>query len=81
MNEKIAVSDILADLHSAITMCTYAIQHANNKKFRDTLVQARNKYEDLEWDLYLIAKQKQYYVPAAPAGQADIEQVKQAISK
>ena len=45
------------------------------------IVDARNKLEDIQWELYLIAKQKGYYVPAAPAGQADIDQVKQSISK
>ena len=49
---------------------------ANNKNFRDELILSRNTLEDYQWQLYLIAKAKSYYIPAAPAGQADIDQVK-----
>lgn len=81
MTEKVAVSDVLASTNSLITMCEYAIEQANNKNFRDTLIQTRNTLENLQWQIYLIAKEKGYYVPAAPAGEADIEQVKNAISQ
>ena len=57
------------------------IEQSNNKNSRDSLIACRNNLEDIQWELYLIAKQKGYYVPAAPAGQADIDQVKQAVSK
>lgn len=80
MDEKVAISDVLSCLNSMITMCDYTIEQANNKNFRDTIIQKRNKLENLQWEVYLIAKQKGYYVPAAPAGQADIEQVKNSIS-
>lgn len=80
MNEKIAVNDTLACLNSIITMCEYTIEQSNNKNFRDTIVSSRNKFEDIQWELYLIAKEKGYYVPAAVAGEADLEQVKNAIS-
>lgn len=80
MTEKTAISDILSSINALITQCQYAIQHSNNKNFRDTLVQSRNKLENIQWNTYLIAKEKGYYVPAAPAGEADIEQVKNAIA-
>lgn len=81
MDEKISVNDTLSCTNSMITLLGYSIEQSNNKNFRDSLVQTRNKLEDIQWNLYLIAKQKSYYVPAAPAGQADIDAVKQAISK
>lgn len=81
MNEKMSVNDTLSCLNSTITLLEYTIEQSNNKNFRDSIVDARNKLEDIQWELYLIAKQKGYYVPAAPAGQADIDQVKQSISK
>lgn len=80
MTEKTAMGDILSSINALITQCQYAIQHSNNKNFRDTLVQSRNKLENIQWNTYLIAKEKGYYVPAAPAGEADIEQVKNAIA-
>lgn len=80
MTEKTALSDILSSTNSIITMINYAIQQSNNKNFRDTLICKRNALENVQWNIYLINKDKGYYVPAAPAGQADIEQVKNAIS-
>ena len=80
MSEKVAINDLLAGLNTMINMCTYTIQQANNKNFRDIVVQKRNKLENLQWEIYVIAKSKGYYVPAAPAGQADVEAVKTAIS-
>ncbi len=81
LNEKVAVSDILSGTNSAITMLCYSIQQANNVQFRDLLIKKRDELEKLQYEIYLIAKQKGYYVPAAPAGQADIEQVKQTVCK
>jgi len=80
MTEKVALDDVLSCTNSMITMLNYTIQQANNKSFRDSIVQARNTLENLQWKIYLINKEKGYYVPAAPAGQADIEQVKNAIN-
>ncbi|MEG2310948.1 MAG: spore coat protein [Clostridia bacterium] len=79
MTEKIALSDVLASANSLITMCCYSIQQANNKEFRDTLVTSRNDLEKIQWQIYLICKEKGYYVPASLAGVADIEQVKSSI--
>ncbi|CCY71053.1 spore coat protein F [Clostridium sp. CAG:921] len=81
MTEKVAINDVLSCTNSMITLLTYTIEQANNKNFRDEIVSARNKLENLQWQTYLLAKEKGYYVPAAPAGEADITQVKNAISK
>ncbi len=81
MTEKVAINDVLSCTNSLITLCTYTIEQANNKNFRDAVITARNNLENLQWKIYLVAKEKGYYVPAAPAGEADIEQVKNAISK
>jgi hypothetical protein len=81
MTEKIALSDVLSTTNSMITLLNYSIQQANNKKFRDSLCECRDNLEAVQWDLYLISKEKGYYVPAAPGGAADVEQVKNSISK
>ncbi len=80
MNEKLAMDSTLSCTNSLITMINYAIQQSNNKNFRDSLIEHRNILENLQWQVYLISKNKGYYVPAAPAGEADVEQVKQAIN-
>ena len=81
MTEKVAINDVLSCTNSMITLLTYTIEQANNKNFRDEIVSARNKLENLQWQTYLLAKEKGYYEPAAPAGEADITQEKNAISK
>lgn len=81
MNEKLAMDSVLSCTNTIITLINYSIQQSNNKNFRDTLIEERNKLENLQWQVYLINKEKGYYIPAAPAGEADVEQVKQAISQ
>lgn len=80
MNEKTAISDSLSSLNSIITLLNYSIEQSNNMNFRNTLIENRNKLEGIQWSIYQIAKQKGYYIPAAPAGQADIDEVKNSIS-
>lgn len=80
MTEKICVNDVLSTLNSMITMINYSIQQSNNKTFRDELIASRNNLENIQWEVYLLAKEKQYYIPAAPAGAADLEQVKNSIN-
>ncbi len=79
MTEKTSVNDVLSSINTLINLLNYSIQQANNKNFRDTLITSRNSLENYQWQIYLIAKEKGYYIPAAPAGQADIEQVKNSI--
>ena len=61
MTEKVAINDVLSCTNSMITLLTYTIEQANNKNFRDEIVSARNKLENLQWQTYLLAKEKGYY--------------------
>ena len=80
MDEKQAVADTLAGVNALINILNYAIMQGNNKALRDTFVTYRNQFEDLQWQIYVIARDKGYYIPAAPAGMADIDAVKTAVS-
>ena len=80
MNEKEAVADTLAGCNALINLLTYNVMQSNNKSLRDTFVTYRNQIEDLQWQIYVVARDKGYYIPAAPAGQADIDAVKTAVS-
>ena len=80
MNEKNAISDSLSSLNSMITLINYSIQQSNDMNFRNTLISKRNILEDLQWEIYCLAKQKGFYIPAAPAGEADLTEVKNSIS-
>lgn len=81
MNEKNAVNDSLSSLNSMITLLNYSIEQSNNMNFRNILINNRNDLENLQWGIYQIAKENGYYIPAAPAGQSDIDEVKNAISQ
>ena len=80
MDEKQAVADTLAGINALINLLNYAVMQGNNKSLRDTFTTYRNQFEDLQWQIYVIARDKGYYIPAAPAGMADIDAVKTAVS-
>lgn len=80
MQEKEAIGDTLSSCNAVINMLNYSILQSNDKALRDTFVTYRNQMEDLQWQIYVVAKDKGYYIPAAPAGQADINAVKTAVS-
>lgn len=80
MKEKEAVADTLSSCNALINMLTYSVAQSNNKALRDTFQKFRDELENLQWDIYLVAKQHGYYKPAAEAGKADIEAVKQALT-
>lgn len=80
MDEKQAVADTLAGVNALLNMLTYNVMQSNNKSLRDTFVTYRNQFEDLQWQIYVVARDKGYYIPAAPAGMADIDAVKTAVS-
>lgn len=80
MGEKEAIADTLSTCNAIINMLTYSVMQSNNKNIRDTFQNYRNQFENLQWEIYLVAKQHQYYKPAAPAGQADVDAVKQDLN-
>lgn len=80
MNEKEAVADTLSGVNALINILNYDVMQSNNKALRDSFVTYRNQLEDLQWQIYVVARDKGYYVPAAPAGMADIDAVKTAVS-
>lgn len=80
MQEKEAIGDTLSTCNAVINILNYSIMQSNDKALRDTFVTYRNQMEDLQWQIYVVARDKGYYIPAAPAGQADIDAVKTAVS-
>ncbi len=80
MQEKDMVNDVISTLNSSITGYANVISQAGNQQFRQTIQQIRNSCETFQYDLYQVAEQKGYYKPAAPAGQADIQQIKNLFS-
>ena len=81
MEEKCMVNDILANVKAGLTNYQHAIAEAENMQLRQTLQQMRNNDESFQYELFKIAENKGYYVPAAPATQNEIETVRNTVNK
>lgn len=76
LDEKTMVSDTLASVNGELTRYGEMITQTENPELKQTLKQMRNQCEMSQEELYQIARERQYYVPAAPATQEEIDHVK-----
>ena len=76
MQEKVMVADTLAGINGELTRYAGMIAQSENKELKTTLKQFRNACEQSQEELYQIAREKSYYVPAAKATQTEIDHVK-----
>lgn len=81
MEEKTMIADALSSANAYLNMLNYSILQCDDKNLRDYFIGIRNKFEIIQYEIYALAKQKNFYKPAAPAGKADIEAVKTEIGK
>ena len=80
MDEKCMVNDALSVTKSSIDSYSKAITECANSQLRSTLQQLRNEAEQFQYQLFQIAEQKGYYVPAPTANANDIQQVKSGLT-
>ena len=73
--DKTMVADTLAGINGEM------IPQTENKELKTTLKQFRAACEQSQEELYQIAREKSYYVPAAEATQKEIEHVRNLFSK
>jgi spore coat protein CotF len=76
MNEKTMVADTLTGINGELVRFGEMIAQTENKELKQTLKQFRNTCEQSQEELYQIAREKSYYVPAAKATQTEIDHVK-----
>jgi len=76
MQEKDMVNDIIAGSKASIDCYTKAIQECSSQQLRSTFQTLRNEAEQMQYQLYQIAEQKGYYVPAGPANNEEVNRVK-----
>lgn len=76
MTEKTMVADTLAGINGELVRFGEMISQTDNKELKQTLKQFRNACEQSQEELYQIARDKSYYVPAAQATTKEIEHVK-----
>ena len=76
MNEKTMVADTLSGINGELVRFGEMIAQTENAELKQTLKQFRNACEQSQEELYKLAREKSYYVPAAKATQQEIDHVK-----
>ena len=76
MQEKIMVSDTLASINGELVRFGEMIPQTENKELKSALKQMRTTCEQSQEQLYEIAREKSYYVPAKKASQEEVDHVK-----
>ena len=76
MQEKIMVTDTLAGINGELVRYAEMIPQTENKELKSTLKQLRNACEQSQEELYQIARDKEYYVPASKATEEEVQHVK-----
>ncbi len=76
MQEKMMVADTLAGINGELTRYAGMIAQSENKELKSTLKQMRNACEQSQEELYKIAREKSYYVPAAKATDEEVAHVR-----
>ena len=76
ISEKTMVSDALVGMNGELKMFGEMIPQTENMQLKQTLKQIRNQCEMSQEELYNLAREKQYYIPAQKASPQDVEHVK-----
>ncbi len=76
MQEKTMVADTLAGINGELLRYAEMIPQTENKELKTTLKQFRSACEQSQEELYQIAREKTYYVPAAKATEEEVAHVK-----
>lgn len=80
MDEKTMVSDALVGVNGELKMFGEMIPQTENAQLKQTLKQMRNQCEMSQEELYKLAREHAYYVPAQKASQQEVEHVKHILS-
>lgn len=76
MDEKTMVNDTLASINGELVRFGEMISQTENQALKQTLKQFRNACETSQEELYQIARERSYYVPASKATESEIQHVK-----
>lgn len=76
MQEKTMVTDTLTGINGELVRYAEMIPQTENKELKDTLKQFRTSCEKSQEELYQIAREKSYYVPASKATADEVAHVK-----
>ena len=72
MQEKTMVADTLTGINGELIRYAEMIPQTENKELKSVLKQFRSTCEQSQEELYQIAREKSYYVPAHKATEEDV---------
>jgi spore coat protein CotF len=81
MNEKTMVADTLAGINGELVRYGEMISQTENPQLKESLKQIRNQCEISQEQIYKIAREKGYYVPAAQATSEEIAHVRDILTQ
>ena len=81
LNEKTMVADTLAGINGELVRFGEMIPQTENKELKQTLKQFRNACEQSQEEIYQLAREKSYYVPAEKATAEEVAHVKSLFSQ
>lgn len=81
MNEKTMVADTLAGINGELVRYGEMISQSENPQLKQTLKQMRNQCEMSQEEIYKIARERSYYVPAAQATREEIDHVRSVLTQ
>lgn len=81
IDEKTMVADTLASINGELTRFGEMIPQTENKQLKQTLKQLRNACETSQEEIYQLARNNSYYVPAAKASAQEIQHVKNILTQ
>lgn len=76
LNEKTMVADTLAGINGELVRFGEMIPQTENKELKQTLKQFRNACEQSQEEIYQLAREKSYYVPASKATAEEVAHVR-----
>ena len=76
MNEKTMVADTLTGINGELVRFGEMIAQTENKELKQILKQFRNTCEQSQEELYGLAREKSYYVPASKATKEEVDHVR-----
>ena len=76
LNEKTMVADTLTGINGELVRFGEMIAQTENPELKQTLKQFRNACEQSQEELYQLAREKSYYVPASKATEEEVAHVK-----
>ena len=81
MQEKTMVADTLTGINDELVRYGGMIAQTENKELKQTLKQFRNACEQSQEELYNLAREKSYYVPASKATAEEVQHVRNLFSQ